>query len=120
MQGLAAGRAAATASGSGGGQLCGYGQPAGEGAPCPAGWNLTLMPKFDYAGYFNRIREIDRLVIPAGKGQLWAITFSGTRLRASGAVDRGQVPVGADGAHNRMPSRTVTIVARRCLRREAG
>jgi Fe-S oxidoreductase len=24
------------------------------------------MPKFDYAGYFNRIREIERLVIPAG------------------------------------------------------
>jgi hypothetical protein len=67
VQGLAAGRAAATASGSGGGQLCGYGRPVGEGAPCPAGWNLTLMPKFDYAGYFNRIREIDRLVIPAEK-----------------------------------------------------
>jgi Fe-S oxidoreductase len=25
------------------------------------------MPKFDYAGYFNRIREIERLVIPAEK-----------------------------------------------------
>jgi hypothetical protein len=25
------------------------------------------MPKFDYAGYFNRIREIERLVIPADK-----------------------------------------------------
>jgi Fe-S oxidoreductase len=34
---------------------------------CPAGWSLNLMPKFDYARYFNRIREIERLVIPAEK-----------------------------------------------------
>ena len=48
-------------------------------APCPARWRLTLMPKSDYAGYFNRIREIERLVIPAEISTGW----NGTASQAS-------------------------------------